>query len=154
MTTKNEDKTLPEPPRIHGFIWDVKNVRLLAYVLQTEYQASGMWPDDGVDVSKEMSDEFSGQPPEGKKLGVGVDNMPAWVDIPPPTQEELTAVAAQKKAALLAEASAIIAPLRDASDGSYIDEADKPKLAAWQKYRYALTKVDTFNPVWPEKPAV
>ncbi|EMH5723063.1 tail fiber assembly protein [Citrobacter freundii] len=145
---------MPLPVRIDGYIWDAKNVRLLAYLLKPEYEAQGLWPEDGIDVSEAVSDEFTGQPPEGKKLGVGVDNMPAWVDIPPPTQEELTAVAAQKKAALLAEASAIIAPLRDASDGSYIDEADKPKLAAWQKYRYALTKVDTFNPVWPEKPAV
>ncbi|MFT2716469.1 tail fiber assembly protein, partial [Enterobacter sp. 01-M-05-SI-ECC] len=30
--------------------------------------------------------------------------------------------------------------------------ADKPKLAAWQKYRYALTKVDPAKPVWPEMP--
>ncbi|MDM3169406.1 tail fiber assembly protein [Citrobacter freundii] len=54
---------------------------------------------------------------------------------------------------LIAEASQIIAPLKDASDGGYIDDADKPKLTAWQKYRYALTKVDPAKPVWPEKPA-
>ncbi|MFK8926525.1 tail fiber assembly protein [Enterobacter sp. 04-C-01-SI_S15] len=33
-----------------------------------------------------------------------------------------------------------------------MDDADKPKLAAWQKYRYALTKVDPAKPVWPEMP--
>ncbi|WP_422613948.1 hypothetical protein [Citrobacter portucalensis] len=25
-------------------------------------------------------------------------------------------------------------------------------MTAWQKYRYALTKVDLANPVWPEMP--
>ncbi len=55
MTTKNEDKTLPEPHRIHGFVWDANNVRLLAYALQTEYQEVGMWPENGIDVSDEVS---------------------------------------------------------------------------------------------------
>ncbi|WP_421746782.1 tail fiber assembly protein, partial [Citrobacter portucalensis] len=32
------------------------------------------------------------------------------------------------------------------------DDADKPKLVAWQKYRYELTKVDPGNPAWPTKP--
>ena len=93
MTTKNEDKTLPEPHRIHGFVWDANNVRLLAYALQTEYQEVGMWPENGIDVSDEVSAEFTGQPPEGKTIGVGDDGMPAWVDIPPPTHEEQIAAA-------------------------------------------------------------
>jgi hypothetical protein len=59
----------------------------------------------------------------------------------------------RKKLTLLkADASQIIAPLLDAKDGNYIDDADIPVLIAWQKYRYALTKVDPAKPVWPEKP--
>ncbi|WP_368318742.1 tail fiber assembly protein [Escherichia coli] len=34
-----------------------------------------------------------------------------------------------------------------------MDDADKPKLVAWQKYRYDLTKVDPAKPIWPAKPA-
>ncbi|MDX7147602.1 tail fiber assembly protein [Citrobacter portucalensis] len=60
---------------------------------------------------------------------------------------------AEKKSALLTEASQVIAPLKDALDGDYIDDSDKPVLTAWQKYRYELTKVDPVNPVWPSKPA-
>jgi hypothetical protein len=53
-------------------------------------------------------------------------------------------VAAEKtKTALLAEATAIIAPLADAQAGGYIDDADIPRLTEWQRYRYKLTKVDT-----------
>ncbi|MBJ3781110.1 tail fiber assembly protein [Enterobacter asburiae] len=51
--------------------------------------------------------------------------------------------AEQMKAVLLAEATAIIAPLADAQAGGYIDDADMPRLAEWQRYRYKLTKVDT-----------
>lgn len=51
--------------------------------------------------------------------------------------------AEQTQAVLLAEATAIIAPLADAQAGGYIDDADMPRLAEWQRYRYKLTKVDT-----------
>ncbi|EFB1597578.1 tail fiber assembly protein, partial [Escherichia coli] len=54
-----------------------------------------------------------------------------------------------KKTALINEATQFIAPLADAKEGGYIDDADIPVLTAWQKYRYALTKVDPSKPVWP-----
>lgn len=63
-----------------------------------------------------------------------------------------TASNTAKKSALIYEASQFIAPLIDAKDGGYIDDSDIPVLTAWQKYRYALTKVDPAKPVWPEKP--
>ncbi|ELT6379905.1 tail fiber assembly protein [Salmonella enterica] len=51
--------------------------------------------------------------------------------------------AEQTKTSLLAEATAIIAPLADAQAGGYIDDADVPRLTEWQRYRYKVTKVDT-----------
>ncbi|MFW7207616.1 MULTISPECIES: tail fiber assembly protein [Enterobacter] len=52
-------------------------------------------------------------------------------------------VTAEKtKTELLAEATAIIAPLTDAQTGGYIEDADVSRLAEWQRYRYQLTKVD------------
>ncbi|EPE6566176.1 tail fiber assembly protein [Citrobacter freundii] len=65
--------------------------------------------------------------------------------------------AEQTKTALLAEATAIIAPLADAQAGGYIDDADVPRLAEWQRYRYKLTKVDTSTApgvTFPPKPEV
>ena len=76
-----------------------------------------------------------------------------WVTDASEQNESLTLSNTQKKAALILEASSYIAPLIDARDGGYIDDADIPMLAAWQKYRYALTKVDPAKPVWPELPA-
>lgn len=66
------------------------------------------------------------------------------------------AEAEQKKTALLAEASAIIAPLADAQAGGYIEDADVPRLTEWQRYRYRLSRVDTSTAPeinWPELPA-
>ncbi|MCD1124990.1 tail fiber assembly protein [Jinshanibacter sp. LJY008] len=65
--------------------------------------------------------------------------------------------AEQTKTALLAEATAIIAPLADAQAGGYIDDADVTRLTEWQRYRYRLTKVDTSTApgiTFPPKPEV
>lgn len=111
------------------------------------------WPVDAVLLTdKETSDYWKRSPPAGKCLGTN-NNRPAWVDIPPLTAEELTAAATRKIAALRAEADAVITPMKDALEGGYIANADIPRLAAWQRYRYELTKVDPDNPVLPEKPA-
>ncbi|EAT1194123.1 hypothetical protein ZW61_002674 [Salmonella enterica subsp. houtenae] len=68
MTIKNGLAELPEPVRTHGFIWDADNARLLAYALKPEYEVTGMWPSNGIDVNDAVATEFTGQPPEGKKL--------------------------------------------------------------------------------------
>jgi len=116
------------------------------------YVAAGSWPDDAVEVTDIIFNEFS-VPAAGKIRVAGSGGLPAWTDIPPPTADELIATAKAKQQALINEASSIIAPLKDALDGGYIDDEDKPRLTAWQKYRYALTKVDPAKPAWPDKPA-
>jgi len=126
-------------------------------ILEEDYVKSGTWPNDLVGVDGADYAAYSGAPPAGMMRGANADGTPCWVEIPPPTHEQLVEVAEQQKTALLAEATAVIAPLADAAAGGYIDDADKPKLAAWQRYRYELTKVDTGTaPVisWPVKPEV
>ncbi|NEG94053.1 tail fiber assembly protein [Leclercia adecarboxylata] len=79
----------------------------------------------------------------------------SWVTDVSAQNAAAAADAAAKKNTLLAAATAIIEPLKDALDGGYIDEADKPVLIEWQKYRYALTKIDpsTIQDVnWPKSP--
>ncbi|MFB5941655.1 tail fiber assembly protein [Citrobacter freundii] len=120
--------------------------------LKDDYVTTGSWPVDEVEVSDNTAHEFMVSAPQGKVRVAGADGLPAWADIPPPTVEELTAAATRKIATLRAEADSIIAPLKDALDGGYIDDSDKLKLTEWQKYRYALTKVDPTKPVWPTKP--
>ncbi|MDM2778038.1 tail fiber assembly protein [Citrobacter sp. Cpo142] len=137
---------------MNKYKYDGKTNSFYPYSLKSEYELAGTWPESGQDVDDAVFKEFSTSPP-GKTRIAGDNGLPAWADIPPPTKDELVAEAAVKKSLLIAEASNVIAPLKDASDGGYIDDADKPRLAAWQKYRYALTKVDPANPVWPEKPA-
>ncbi|MDM2774999.1 tail fiber assembly protein [Citrobacter sp. Cpo126] len=152
MTDKTEQIVNQPPIRIDGYIWDAKNIRFLAYLLKPEYQESGMWPENGIDVSDEVSAEFIGQPPEGKILGVNGNGMPAWVDIPPPTAEETLSVNMQKKSALRITADTEISWRQDAVDAGIATAEETAALVEWKKYRVLLMRVDTAKPVWPTAP--
>lgn len=108
-------------------------------------------PDDAIKITEQEVKGFQGITIPGKAIDV-INGRLVWVDNAA-TAPDSVAIATHQKAALIAEASSIIAPLKDASDGGYIDDSDKPKLVAWQKYRYDLTKVDPAKPIWPAKPA-
>ncbi|WP_407209941.1 tail fiber assembly protein [Citrobacter portucalensis] len=135
----------------YAWLWSAKNRAFFPSEKIQGYIDAGWDLSDAVEVSNELRAEYGGVWPQGKVLS-SRNGMPAWDDLPPPTPEELVAEATDQRKALIAEASNIIAPMRDALDGGYIDEADKPRLVAWQKYRYDLTKVDPAKPVWPSKP--
>lgn len=84
-------------------------------------------------------------------------NGSQWVTDPTARHAADVMAAEQTKAVLLAEATAIIAPLADAQAGGYIEEADVPRLTEWQRYRYNLTKVDTSTApdvILPPRPEV
>ena len=127
------------------------------WALFDDYKQANAWPENGADVDEDIFTEYSGTPPEGKTRGPDVNGKPSWIDVQPPSKEEQIIAAEFQKAALLAEATAIIAPLADAQAGGYIDDVDVPRLAEWQRYRYKLTKVDTSTApdiTLPPKPEV
>lgn len=55
------------------------------------YEEAGTLPEDLVEVSEEIFNEYILQPPEGKIRGV-VGGMPAWVDVTPKTNSELYSI--------------------------------------------------------------
>lgn len=61
------------------------------------YETSDSWPTEYIEVDESVFTEFSATPPVGKIRGTGDDGMPAWVDIPPPTQAEIIAEAEREK---------------------------------------------------------
>lgn len=53
--------------------------------LKQVYTDAGSFPDDTHEVSDDVWQMFAGDnPPEGKQRAAGSDNLPCWVDIPPP----------------------------------------------------------------------
>ena len=116
------------------------------------------WPSDAVLLSEEETAEYwLVVPPDSKKLGV-INNRPAWVDIPPPTLEELIAIAELEKQRRIKAAN------------DYMNSKQWPGKAAigrlkgdelvqynqWLDYLYALEVVNpsTVPDIeWPTKPA-
>lgn len=71
------------------------------------------------------------------------------------TADELIAQAQAKKASLLDEASAAIAPLERAVKYGVATDAEKSKLEEWERYSIELSRVDVSKAPdieWPEKP--
>lgn len=115
------------------------------------------WPADAVSVEQPIFDEFAVTPKEGKRRVAGVDGLPAWEDIPPPSDEDIKAdeiaEAERKKSSLKAAADSEIAWRQDAvEDGSATDE-EAAALVEWRKYRVNLMRIDTSKAPdieWPE----
>lgn len=120
------------------------------YDLKSDYEASGAWPEDGLDVSDEVFNEFAGNaPPEGKVLGVGASGEPVWEDAPLPTEEALATQARAERNRLLSEVDSI-SPVRWAG-------MTKAEQDGWVAYRQALLDVPQQEGfpndiIWPDRP--
>lgn len=122
--------------------------------LLDDYRKAGTLPDDLVEVSESVYQEFSGQPPLGKRRGVA-DGVPAWVDIPPPSREECRQLAEFRKQRATREAQEAIAPLQDAEDLGMATAEEKAALIAWKTYRVQLNRItpqDAPDIEWPHMP--
>lgn len=126
------------------------------YEYQSQYIESGDWPADGIDVTDAVFLEFTSRPPVGKRRIIGDDGLPAWGDIPPPSQDALIAEAEAKKIQLRTISDAEIAWRQDAYEAGIATEEEAAALLEWKKYRVLLMRVDSSNPdqiVWPDAPA-
>lgn len=110
------------------------------------------WPDDAVEVSAAVRNEFTDIPPDGKTIAAGVDGFPAWQDVPEKTLTELIAEAEQKRIVLRSIADDEIAWRQDAVDAGIATDEETSTLTEWKKYRVLLMRVDTAKPVWPTHP--
>ncbi|HDR2484360.1 TPA: tail fiber assembly protein [Enterobacter roggenkampii] len=118
------------------------------------YVDAGAWPDDIVEVSDEIFNEYSVNPPAGKVRGV-IDKMPSWVDIPPPSHDELVDAAEQRKQALINEAMQSISVIQlKLQAGRKLTTAETEKLNSTLDYIDAVTTIDTATAPdikWPER---
>ncbi|MGL5490404.1 MAG: tail fiber assembly protein [Shewanella sp.] len=114
------------------------------------------WPADAVLLTQEESDTYwKVSAPDGKQLGTTPDGRPCWVDIPPPSQDELAAQAEATKAELQREAEDAIRPLERAKSLGIATPQELALLTEWEKYSVYLMRVDTSKPdqiAWPAKP--
>ncbi|HGG8900254.1 tail fiber assembly protein [Enterobacter cloacae] len=156
MTIYNKEAKLYSISGYNNYAWSAsKNVFYLIADLLA-YIRAGNWPDDAVEVSDDVFNEFASfQNGNGMIRGVSSDGLPAWVAPPEPSKEMLIRNAEVNRDALTARASREIDILTDAeSDGSITDE-EKELLAKWKAYRLALRRLDLTSAPdidWPEQP--
>ena len=101
------------------------------------------WPSDAVLLNEEQTAEYWKQsPPVGKQLGT-VDGLPSWVDITPPTHEELVAEAEQQKQQLISAAQQSISLLQTKLlMGRVLSDAEKQKVNTVLDY---IDEVEAIN---------
>lgn len=127
------------------------------FSMREVYEASGSWPTNYVEVNESVFVEFLANPPDGKIRGTDDDGMPAWVDIPPPTQAEIIAEAEREKQNRIDAANEFMNskqwPGKAAIGRLKGDELVQYNL--WLDYLDALEAVDTSsapNIKWPKPP--
>ncbi|HCB1864667.1 TPA: tail fiber assembly protein [Citrobacter amalonaticus] len=125
--------------------------------MKDEYQRYGNLPTDVIEVSDSVRDKYNFVVPDGKQLGCK-NGRPAWVDIPPPTREELIAAAEQVRQQMLAHADITMLDWRTELMLGEISDANKEKLSAWLAYKNEVKSVDVSTDhahvSWPVPPEV
>lgn len=125
--------------------------------LLQDYRDNDSLPTDLIAVGDDVFHEFTGVPPEGKQRGVGTDGKPAWVDIPLPTKDQLTAMAAAEKEQYRTEAEDVIGPLARAEKYGIATPEELSSLERWEKYSVLLSRInpnDAPDIEWPVMPEV
>ena len=124
--------------------------------MKAEYLNKGSLPSDVIEVSDSVRNEYNFAPPEGKQLSSS-KNMPVWVDIPPPTQDELIAEAEREKQQRIVAANNFMNskqwPGKAALNRLKGDELAQYNL--WLDYLDTLEAVDTASAPdinWPMPP--
>lgn len=139
---------------MNKYKWSAKNLAFFPESWLSSYESAGWDLSDLVDVSDDVYMSFTSPPPSGKTLGAK-SGMPAWVDIPPPTAEQMKADADSKKSALKIVADSEIGWRQDAVDAGVATDEEAAALFEWKKYRVLLMRVDTSTApdiTWPEQP--
>ncbi|MBB9225684.1 tail fiber assembly protein [Escherichia coli] len=124
--------------------------------LKDYYESADTLPNDVIEVTDDVFYEYS-EAPEGKYRQAGPDGLPAWKDIPPPTQQEQIAAADAEKQSRIDQANEYMNSKQWPGKAAMgrLSDADKAQYNAWLDYLDELEGVDTSvapDITWPDKP--
>ena len=108
------------------------------YNLKYLYEKSNTWPDAGVDVSDEVAAEYIQPPPHGKTLGSDNNGYPCWVDIKPPSLEEMAEIKRAMRDAELDASSWLVERHRDEVEHLTSTSLSSDNYSELQVYRQKL----------------
>ncbi|EIP8405055.1 tail fiber assembly protein [Escherichia coli] len=140
------------------YVYSATSNAFYPVALKSSYEATGDWPEDGVEVDETVFATYGGTPPAGKMRGSDENGYPAWVSTPPLTREQQIAVADNEKVSRIAEANSFMNSKQWPGKAA-IGRLKGDELAqynAWLDYLDALEAVDTSTAPdinWPIPPA-
>ncbi|MFL6895769.1 tail fiber assembly protein [Enterobacter roggenkampii] len=137
------------------YVWSPSTAGFYPIVEKERLMAAGGWPADGVDVTGEEYTALFPTPP-GKFIDT-LNGRPQWVDMPPPSKEQLISMAENERSAKRSVADNEISWRQDAVDAGIATKGETDDLAAWKKYRVLLMRIDTSKAPdieWPTQPEV
>lgn len=141
----------------NNYVFSATTLAFYPLEMKEVYENAGSWPKDTVEVSDEIYNEFL-IPPAGKMRGAK-DGLPCWIDVPPPTHEELIAAAEAEKQSRIDQANAYMNSKQWPGKAA-VGRLKGDELAqynAWLDYLDALEAVDTSSAPsigWPTSPVV
>ena len=143
---------------MNTYLYDASTNAFYPLILQADYESSGTWPEHGVEVDDDTFASFQ-NPPAGKMRAPDSNGNPSWVDIPPPTKEDLIAAAENERQSRIDAANDFMNrkqwPGKVAIGRLKGDELAQYNL--WLDYLEALEAVDTSSAPdinWPVPPVV
>ncbi|RBO14360.1 tail fiber assembly protein [Pantoea sp. 3_1284] len=123
--------------------------------MKDDYVSAGSWPQDGVEISQEIYEEFNANPPEGKRRALVGEKM-KWVDIPPKPAKQINEESLATKNMLLFEAGQRISIWQTKLlMGRKLSDEEEAKLNSWLDYIDVLSgiNIDSGKEIdWPAKP--
>lgn len=140
------------------YIYDAKTNAFYPVALKESYIAKGLWPESDVEIDEETFAEFQ-NPPAGKMVVAGDDGYPAWTDIPPPTHEQLVAIADAEKQSLIDQANEYINSKQWPGKAAMgrLKDSEKIQYNAWLDFLDDIEAVDTSTApdvTWPKQPEI
>ncbi|EED0940894.1 tail fiber assembly protein [Escherichia coli] len=138
------------------YIYDAKTNAFYPVALKESYIAKGLWPESDIEIDEETFAEFQ-KPPVGKMSVAGDDGYPVWVDIPPPTHEQLVAIADAEKQSLIDQTNEYINSKQWPGKAAIgrLKDTEKSQYNEWLDYLDELEALDTSiapDIEWPVKP--
>jgi hypothetical protein len=143
-----------------NFYFSPSKPSIYSAALYDVYCSAGTWPDDAVEITEEIAAAYHPtRQPSGKILGVGPNELPAWVEMPQPpepTHAELVAAAEIKKKQLIDNAMQSISLIQlKLQAGRELLDGEARRLNLVIDYIDAVQAIDTFAAPgikWPTLP--
>ncbi|MBB6984730.1 tail fiber assembly protein [Escherichia coli] len=143
---------------MNSHVWSALNVNFYPVSIMGSYINAGVDLSDAVEIDDSIVNIYRAQPPAGKMLGV-VDGKPGWIDVPPPTPEEMAAAAENERLRRIDDANDFMDSRQWPGKAAIgrLKDADLAQYNLWLDYLDALYAVDASAAPdinWPIAPAV